>query len=154
MRLALYQPDIPQNVGSLIRLAACFGLPLEIVEPCGFAFDERRIRRVAMDYREQAQMTRHPSWEAFLQAVRQPPARLLLLTTKGERSLYEAAFQPDDILLLGRESGGVPPQVAQACDLRLRIPLAAGVRSLNIAQAASVAAGEAMRQMSIRDSGK
>jgi tRNA (cytidine/uridine-2'-O-)-methyltransferase len=147
MRLALYQPDIPQNVGSLVRLAACFAVRLEIIEPCGFIFDERRMARVAMDYREHADLRRHSSWEAFSAAREREPGRLVLLTTKARTDLYDFAFAPSDVLLLGRESAGVPPDVAQGCDARLRIPIAAVARSLNVVQAAAVALGEAARQL-------
>jgi len=144
MRLALYQPDIPQNLGAFIRLAACLGVPLDIIEPCGFPLDDRRIRRAAMDYYSLARVTRHASWQSFR---RDPPAgRLVLLTTSGAQVFPEVAFQPDDILLMGRESAGVPPDVHDVADLRLRIPLQAGARSLNVALAAAVVLSEALRQ--------
>ena len=144
MRLALYQPDIPQNLGAFIRLAACLGVPLDIIEPCGFPLDDRRIRRAAMDYYSLARVTRHASWRSFYQD--RPPGRLVLLTTSGAQVFPEVAFQPDDILLLGRESAGVPPDVHDAADLRLRVPLQAGARSLNVALAATVVLSEALRQ--------
>lgn len=144
MRLALYQPDIPQNLGAFIRLAACLGVALDIIEPCGFPLDDRRIRRVAMDYYSLARVTRHASWQSFRQD--RPAGRLVLLTTSAARIFPEVAFRPDDTLLMGRESAGVPPEVHHAVDLRLRIPLQAGARSLNVALAAAVVLSEALRQ--------
>jgi tRNA (cytidine/uridine-2'-O-)-methyltransferase len=144
MRLALFEPDIPQNLGAFIRLAACLGVPLDIIEPCGFPVDDRRIRRAAMDYYDQATISRHASWNAF-QSERQS-GRLVLLTTAGAARFPEVAFRPDDTLLLGRESAGVPPEVHEAADLRLRIPLRNSLRSLNVALAAAIVLGEALRQ--------
>ncbi|MBN9486776.1 MAG: tRNA (cytidine(34)-2'-O)-methyltransferase [Alphaproteobacteria bacterium] len=144
MRLALYQPDIPQNLGAFIRLAACLGVPLDIIEPCGFPLDDRRIRRAAMDYYSLAHVTRHASWQSFRQD--RPAGRLVLLTTSGAQVFPEIAFRLDDILLMGRESAGVPPDVHEAADLRLRIPLQPGARSLNVALAATVVLSEALRQ--------
>ena len=144
MRLALYQPDQAGNVGTIIRLAACLGVPLDIIEPCGFPVDDKRIRRAAMDYYDQATISRHASWNAF-QSERQC-GRLVLLTTAGAARFPEVAFRPDDTLLLGRESAGVPPEVHEAADLRLRIPLRNSLRSLNVALAAAIVLGEALRQ--------
>ena|SRR5690349_2282023 len=144
MRLALYQPDIPQNLGAFIRLAACLGTPLDVIEPCGFPVDDKRIRRAAMDYVDLARLTRHASWEAFRRD--RTPGRLVLLTTAGATRLPEARFQPDDILLLGRESAGAPVEVHEAADLRVRVPLQKGARSLNVALAAAVVLSEALRQ--------
>ncbi|MBN9086832.1 MAG: tRNA (cytidine(34)-2'-O)-methyltransferase [Reyranella sp.] len=144
MRLALYQPDIPQNLGAFIRLAACLGTPLDVIEPCGFPVDDKRIRRAAMDYVDLARLTRHASWEAFRRD--RPPGRLVLLTTAGATRLPDARFQPDDILLLGRESAGAPAEVHEAADLRVRVPLQKGARSLNVALAAAVVLSEALRQ--------
>jgi tRNA (cytidine/uridine-2'-O-)-methyltransferase len=144
MRLALYQPDIPQNLGAFIRLAACFGTPLDIIEPCGFPVDDRRIRRAAMDYVDLARLQRHASWEAFRRD--RAPGRLVLLTTAGAIRLPEARFQADDVLLLGRESAGAPPEVHAAADLRVRVPLQKGLRSLNVTLAAALVLGEALRQ--------
>jgi tRNA (cytidine/uridine-2'-O-)-methyltransferase len=144
MRLALYQPDIPQNLGAFIRLAACCGTPLDIIEPCGFPVDDRRIRRAAMDYATLARIERHASWEAFQRD--RAPGRLVLLTTTGATRLPEAHFRADDILLLGRESAGAPPEVHQAAALRVRVPLQHGVRSLNVALAAAMVLSEALRQ--------
>ena len=144
MRLALYQPDIPQNLGAFIRLAACLGTPLDIIEPCGFPVDDRRIRRAAMDYVDLARLQRHASWEAFRRD--HAPGRLVLLTTAGATTLPEARFRPDDILLLGRESAGVPAEVHDAAGLRVRVPLQKGARSLNVALAAAMVLSEALRQ--------
>ena len=150
MRLALYEPDIPQNLGAFIRLSACLSVPLEIIEPCGFPVDDKRIRRAAMDYYDLARLTRHASWAAFRRD--KPAGRLVLLTTKAAETFPQIQFQPDDILLLGRESAGVPDEVHDATDLRLRIPLKSGARSLNVALAASMVLSEALRQTSGYDS--
>jgi tRNA (cytidine/uridine-2'-O-)-methyltransferase len=144
MRLALYQPDIPQNAGAILRLAACFGVPVDIIEPCGFPWDDRRLRRAGMDYLDQVDLTRHSSWPAYQQA--RPKTRLVLLTTGGDTAFPEIAFAADDILLLGRESAGVPAEVHDAADLRLRIPLQPGLRSLNVALSAAMVLSEALRQ--------
>lgn len=144
MRLALYQPDIPQNTGTLLRLAACLDVPVDIVEPCGFPFDERRLRRAGMDYLAHVRLTRHTSWEAFRNSLGR--SRLVLLTTSGDVRFPEIGFTPDDILLLGRESAGVPPEVHRAAAIRLRLPVAPGLRSLNVAVAGAMVLGEALRQ--------
>ena len=144
MRLALYEPDIAPNAASLIRLGACLGVRVDIVEPCGFLFTERGFRRAGMDYLEFAAVTRHPSWEVFRTA--RAPGRLVLLTTKAERAYTDFAFAADDTLLLGRESAGVPDAVHAAADARLRIPLRPGLRSINVAQAGAMVLGEALRQ--------
>jgi len=144
MRLALYEPDIPQNLGAFIRLAACLATPLDIIEPCGFPVDDKRIRRPAMDYYELAQLRRHASWATFQRD--RAPGRLVLLTTAGAVLLPEATFRPDDTLLLGRESAGTPPEVHGVADLRVRVPLQAGARSLNVALAAAMVLSEALRQ--------
>jgi len=146
MRLALFEPDIPQNLGAFIRLSAGLGVPLDVIEPCGFPVDDRRIRRAAMDYYDLASLVRHVSWAAFCRD--RPPGRLVLLTTTGAVRLPEAVFRPDDTLLMGRESAGVPQDVHAAADLRVRIPLQAGARSLNVALAAAMVLSEALRQTS------
>lgn len=151
MRLALYEPDIPQNTGTMLRLAACLGVGAEVIEPCGFILSDARLKRAGMDYLLEAEIRRHSSWAAF-QAWRaqarqaQGGHRLLLLTTKGDTPYTAFAFAPDDILMVGRESAGVPPDVAQAADARLVIPLRPGLRSLNVATAAAMVLGEALRQ--------
>ena len=143
MRLVLYQPDIPQNTGAMIRLAACLGVPLDIIEPCGFVLDDRKLARAAMDYGGRAEMTRHASWQQY-RALRQ--GRLVLMTTKGATSLRDFRFQPGDRLMLGRESAGVPDDVHQAADACVTIAMQPGCRSLNVAQAAAIALFEGLRQ--------
>jgi len=145
MRLALYQPDIPQNVGAAIRAAACFGAGLDIIEPCGFPLDSREIKRVAMDYGALAAPLAHSGWRAFHQSLE--GRRLIVLTTTAEQSIWDFDFSPDDTLLMGRESAGAPQEVHAAADARLIIPLAPGARSLNVTVAASVALAEARRQV-------
>lgn len=146
MRLALFQPDIPQNTGTLLRFAACMGLPVDIIEPCGFLIDDRRLRRAGMDYLDGADLTRHDSWARFLESVNAAGARLVLLTTKASMAYTDHRFDTGDILLVGRESAGVPPEVHEAADARLLIPMVEGVRSLNVAVAAAMVTGEALRQ--------
>jgi len=152
MRLALFQPDIPQNCGALIRLTAGLGVGLDIIEPCGFLLDDRRLRRAGLDYHEMARVIRHPSWDAFRAAFQanggsaDSGGRLLLLTTGGDCPYTDFAFRAGDTLLLGRESAGVPAEVHAAADARLVIPLAPGCRSLNVAQAGAMVLGEALRQ--------
>jgi len=146
VRLALYQPDIPQNAGSLMRLCACLGVAMDIIEPCGFLLSDRNFRRAGMDYRAGVDLTRHDSWEAF--RGRQA-GRLILLTTRAARPYCEFAFAPGDTILVGRESAGVPEAVHVAADARLLIPMRAGMRSLNVAQAAAMVLGEALRQIDL-----
>lgn len=143
MRLALYEPDIPQNTGALLRLGACLGLPVDIIEPCGFLLDDKRLRRAGMDYLDQVEMTRHTSWTAYNRAR---AGRLVLLTTKGGTRYTDFAFRADDNLLLGRESAGVPEEVHGAADARLTVPLRPEARSLNVALAAAMVLSEALRQ--------
>ncbi len=145
MRLALYQPDIPQNVGAAIRAAACFGAGMDVIEPCGFPLDSREVRRVAMDYGACGAPRAHSGWAGFLESL--GPSRLVLLTTKGDRTIWEFSFRPDDIILMGRESAGAPDEVHARADARLRIPLAPGARSLNVAAAAAVTLAEVRRQV-------
>ena len=152
MRLALYQPDIPQNTGAILRLAACFGLPVDVIEPCGFAFDDRRMRRAGMDYLDHVELHRHRSWDAYRTARSGKPGRLVLLTTKASVPYAEVRFEAADTLLLGRESAGVPEDVHAAADIRIRIPMRPGLRSLNVAMAAAIVAGEAMRQLGYPES--
>lgn len=146
MRLALYQPDIAGNVGTIMRLCACFGVPLDIVMPCGFPFSDRQLKRAAMDYGEQADVIRHPNFDAFAAGVRENGGRIVLLTSSGGTALPDMRFTPEDVLLLGSEGAGVPQAVHDAADARLRIPMRPGFRSLNIAVAAGIALGEALRQ--------
>ena len=146
MRLALFQPDIPQNAGTLLRFAACMGLAVDIIEPCGFLFDDRHLRRAGMDYLDDVALTRHVSWDRFAETVAMQQARLVLLTTQGSIAYVDYTFDSKDILLLGRESAGVPPEVHEAADARLFVPMADGMRSLNVAVAGAMVAGEALRQ--------
>lgn len=146
MRIALYQPDIPQNAGTLIRLGACLGVPVDIIEPCGFILDDRRLRRAVMDYAASADIARHLNWERF-QAAR--TGRLVLLTTRGAIPHIDFRFQADDVLLLGQESSGVPENVHQAADARVLVPMQPGARSLNVAVAAALVLGEALRQTAL-----
>ena len=143
MRLALFEPDIPQNAGTLLRLGACLGIGVDIIEPCGFLITDKGLRRAGMDYLELANYRRHDSWAAF---AAQRQGRLVLLSSKASRPYTEFVFAPDDVLLLGRESAGVPDSVRDAADARLRIPLMPGLRSLNVAVAAAMVLGEALRQ--------
>ena len=144
MRLALFQPDIPQNVGACIRQSACFGVELHVIEPVGFRFDDRAMKRAALDYGPLSHMTRHADWEAFQRD--RAPGRLVLFTTKGATPLPEFTFRPDDVLLFGKESAGVPAAIADACHARVRIPMRPQVRSMNLASSAALALGEALRQ--------
>ncbi len=141
--LALYQPDIPQNVGAAMRLCACMGCPLDIIEPCGFPWDERKIRQSAMDYYEAAHLTRHSSWDKFRETQQ---SRLILMTTKAALPYTDFTFQPGDILLAGRESAGAPENVHNAADARIFIPMQPGLRSLNVINASAMILGEALRQ--------
>ena len=145
LRLALFEPDIPQNTGTLLRLAACFAVEVDLIEPCGFLFDDRRLRRALLDYAARVTICRHNSWSAFM-ANREPASRLVLLTTGGTVALHRFAFAADDTLLLGRESAGVPDFVHAAAGARVVIPLAGGARSLNVAVAGAIALYEALRQ--------
>ena len=144
MRIALYQPEIAGNVGAVLRLGACMGVAVDLIEPMGFAWDDRRVRRTAMDYIDHVEVTRHADWASF--AAANEGARLVLFSSKATKSPYDHAFGPDDILLFGKESAGVPEHVADACDTRLRIPMRPQVRSLNLATSAALALGEALRQ--------
>lgn len=143
MRLCLHQPDIAGNVGTILRLAACFGVPVDVVEPCGFPFGDRALRRAGMDYANAVEVVRHDSWDALATST---SGRIVLLTTRGGVRLDEARFDPDDMLVLGSESAGAPAHVHAAADLAVRIPLRPGFRSLNVAVAAGIALAEALRQ--------
>ena len=143
MRLALYQPDQAGNVGTILRTAACFGVPVDIIEPTGFPWSHQALRRAGMDYAELAEVTRHADWDAF---VTQLQGRLVLFTTSGALALHQAHFESEDTLLFGSESHGVPDGVHQRADLRLRIPQIEGTRSLNLAVATGIGVAEALRQ--------
>lgn len=144
MRLALYQPDIPPNVGTLIRLGACLGVAIDIIEPCGFPISDRALKRAVLDYSDHAVVVRHVSWSAYRQ--QRAPGRLVLLTTKAELAYTDFRFALADTLLLGRESAGVPESVHALAEARVKVPLMPGLRSLNVAVAAAMVLGEALRQ--------
>ncbi|MEO1066465.1 MAG: tRNA (cytidine(34)-2'-O)-methyltransferase [Pseudomonadota bacterium] len=145
--IALYQPDIPQNTGTILRLGACLGLTVHIIEPTGFALSDTNLKRAGMDYLERATMVRHVSWEKFDAWRTQEARRLILLTTKAQTSYLDTAYSPNDILLFGRESSGVPEAVHQTVDQRLTIPMVDGARSINLACSVAMVAGEAIRQV-------
>ncbi|MCF6195801.1 MAG: tRNA (cytidine(34)-2'-O)-methyltransferase [Emcibacter sp.] len=144
MQLALYQPDIPPNVGTILRMAACLNVAVNIIEPCGFPFGEKSFRRAGMDYIDQSKVIRHKSWDIFLDNI--GSARLILLTTKAAEIYTDVSYRPDDIILLGQESAGVPDEVHARADKRVIIPMMAETRSLNVALSASMVLGEALRQ--------
>jgi len=146
MRIALFEPDIPQNTGTILRLSACLGVEAHIIEPAGFPTTDRAFRRAGMDYLDQVEIVRHASWDAFEAWRGNAGARLILFTTHARVSYLDHTFRHDDVLLFGRESSGVPEMVRQAADARLIIPMREGLRSLNVAMAAAMAVGEAMRQ--------
>ncbi len=146
MRIALYQPDIAGNVGTILRLAACWQIPVDIILPCGFPASDVQLKRAAMDYGEAVDVTRHADWAAFESACLGAGARLIALTSGGGTRLTDATFLRDDVLLLGRESAGLPAELHARADMRVRIPMAAGFRSLNLAVATGIALGEALRQ--------
>jgi len=146
MRIALYEPDIPQNTGTILRLCACLGIAADIIEPAGFPVTDRAFRRAGMDYLDAVAITRHRSWQSFAAWRSGQRHRLLLFTTAASLSYLDYRYRADDILLFGRESAGVPAEVHAAADARLTIPIRPGLRSLNVAVAAAMAAGEALRQ--------
>ncbi len=147
MRLVLYQPDIPQNAGTLLRLAACMGVVADVIEPCGFLLSDRHFRRAGMDYLAQAQWVRHRSWTAYGDS--RPGGRLVALTPKGEVPHVDYSFRPDDRLLVGQESTGLPADIEAVAAARVRVPMGAGLRSLNVAVAAAMVLGEALRQTNL-----
>ena len=144
MRIALFQPDIPQNTGTIIRMAVCLGLPVDIIEPCGFIFDDKGLKRAGLDYLEKAEINRYLSWDNYFKE--HVDGRLILCTTKGSISYTDFHYLPNDIILMGRESCGAPEEVHQAVDGRVRIPMRPEERSLNIALSCAMVTGEAMRQ--------
>ncbi|MCX2725846.1 tRNA (cytidine(34)-2'-O)-methyltransferase [Roseibium salinum] len=144
--IALYQPDIPQNTGTILRLAACLGITVHLIEPAGFPISDSALKRAGMDYLERAAMIRHTSFAAFEAWCREQDRRLILLTTKSAGPYTDFSFRADDILLMGRESSGVPEGVHQRADARLTIPMAEGMRSINVAVCAGMVLGEALRQ--------
>ncbi|WP_062112019.1 tRNA (cytidine(34)-2'-O)-methyltransferase [Aureimonas sp. AU40] len=149
LSIALYQPDIAGNTGTLLRLGACLGLDIEIIEPAGFDLSDRNLKRAGMDYLEMARLVRHVDFEAFEEARQQSGRRLVLSTTRGATDYRDVAFTSDDILLFGRESAGVPETVHALADIRATIPMQPGARSLNLAVSAAMVAGEALRQLRV-----
>ncbi len=146
-RIALFQPDIPGNAGTILRMGACLGMAVDIIGPTGFDLSDKALKRAGMDYLEQAALTRHDDWRAFETWRAAEKRRLVLFSTKADLPLWDFAFHPDDILLFGRETSGVPDHVHAAADQRLTIPMPGGGRSLNLAVSAAIAAGEAARQL-------
>jgi tRNA (cytidine/uridine-2'-O-)-methyltransferase len=146
IRLALYQPDIPGNTGTILRLAACLGFAVDIIEPAGFDISDRNLKRAGMDYIAAAALTRHVSWERFEEWRETTPRRLVLASTKAAGRYTDFAFRPDDILLFGRESAGVPDHVHEKANGRVLVPMVEGQRSINVAVSAAMIIGEAMRQ--------
>jgi tRNA (cytidine/uridine-2'-O-)-methyltransferase len=144
MRIALFEPEIAGNVGAVLRLAACMGAAVDLIEPMGFTWDDRRVRRTAMDYIDHVTVVRHPDFATFRAAIGE--ARLVLFTTKSQSCAYAFAYRPDDVLLFGKESAGVPDTVADACEAKVRLPMRPQVRSMNLATSAALALGEALRQ--------
>lgn len=145
MRLCAYQPDIALNLGAMIRLSACFGVPLDIIEPCGFPLSLKALRRSAMDYADIADMTRHDSWETYLNT--KTTGRLVLMTTKASDTLWDFKFEPTDTIIMGRESAGVPQDVHNRCDEHIKLAMSGKARSLNVAMCAGMAVSEAMRKI-------
>lgn len=146
MRLALFQPDIPQNFGAALRLTACMGVALDVIHPCGFVLSDKNLKRAAMDYAALTTVVQHADWAAFMTFRRAENARIVLMTTQASTPVQQFSFQPHDIILMGRESAGAPPEVHKAADARIHIPMGAGARSLNVVNAASMALFEGLRQ--------
>ena len=146
MRIALYQPDIPQNTGNIFRLGACLGVSVDIIEPTGFIFDDKKFKRSAMDYIDHINYKRHIDWQHFYDWTKDNEFRLILMTTKSKKSLYSFKFHPSDILLFGRESAGVPENIHNIVDHRLTIPMKNGVRSINLSSSVALVLGEGLRQ--------
>lgn len=151
MRIALYQPEIAGNTGAVLRIAACFGVAVDIIEPCGFVWSDARMRRAGMDYAERVEVVRHAGWDAFRNAA---TGRLMLMTARGETSLLEVGFAESDILVMGSESAGVPDAIAAECGARVRIPIQDDARSLNLAVATGIAVFEAVRQCGLGSGGR
>ena len=146
MELALYQPDIPQNLGAVFRLCACFGIHLHVIEPCGFPLDEKRIRRAGMDYMDAVSWQRHGSWDQFAKESVSQNKRLILATTRGAVPYYKVSYGKGDIVLFGQESAGAPEHIHEAADERILIPMQQGMRSLNLAMSAAIIAAEGIRR--------
>ena len=149
MRIALFEPDIPQNAGNIFRLGACLGVSIDIIEPSGFIIDDKRLKRASMDYYDYLDLTKHLSWEKFYEWSKENSYRLILLTTKSTKSYYDYKYQPNDIILFGRESAGVPEYVHEKVDERLTIPMIKGPRSINLSSSVSIVAGEMIRQLKL-----
>lgn len=149
LSLALYQPDIAGNTGTLLRLGACLGIDVEVIEPAGFDLSDRNLKRAGMDYLEMARLVRHVDFDAFERGQREAGRRIVLMTTRGATDYRDVAFGPDDVLLFGRESAGVPDRVHDLADIRAVIPMQPGARSLNLAVSAAMVVGEAMRQLRV-----
>ena len=149
MRIALFEPDIPQNAGNIFRLGACLGIPIDIIEPAGFVIDDKRLRRASMDYYDYLDLTKHISWENFYNWSKINSYRLILLTTKSKKSYYNYIFQNNDILLFGRESSGVPDKVHSTVNERLTIPMIEGPRSINLSSSVAMVASEVIRQLKL-----
>jgi tRNA (cytidine/uridine-2'-O-)-methyltransferase len=154
MRIALYEPDIPQNTGTILRLAACLGIEAHLIEPAGFPLTDRAFRRAGMDYLDQVELARHVSWDAFEAWRRAQGLRVVLFTTRAEISYLDHAYAAGDILVFGRESAGVPQTVHAAAEVRLKVPMRPAMRSLNVAMTCAMAVGEAMRQLGGRANGE
>ena len=149
MRIALFEPDIPQNAGNIFRLGACLGIPIDIIEPAGFVIDDKRLKRASMDYYNYLDLKKHNSWVKFYQWSKKNSYRLILLTTKSKKSYYKLKFQNNDILLFGRESAGVPDDVHCLVNERLTIPMVKGPRSINLSSSVAMVASEAIRQLKL-----
>ena len=147
MRIALFEPDIPQNAGNIFRLGACLGLPVDIIEPAGFLIDDKRLKRASMDYYEYLKLKKHLSWEKFYEWAQKNSYRLILLTTKSKKSYFNYKFKLNDIILFGRESAGVPDYVHNSVNERLTIPMIKGPRSINLSSSVAIVAGEMLRQL-------
>lgn len=151
MRLALFQPDIPQNTGTLLRMATCLAIPVDIIKPCGFIFSDRRLKRAGMDYLDDADVTHHDTWEKFRECATEENRRLILLSTKAHTIYTDFSYQNNDIIMVGRESSGVPNNVFVAVDERICIPMVKDARSLNVAIAAAIVLGESLRQLNLQN---
>ena len=149
MRIALFEPDIPQNAGNIFRLGACLGVSIDIIEPAGFVIDDKRLKRASMDYYDYLDLTKHLSWEKFYEWSKKNSYRLILLTTKSTKSYYDYKFQTNDIILFGRESAGVPEYVHNIVNERLTIPMIKGPRSINLSSSVSIVVGEMIRQLKL-----
>ena len=149
MRIALFEPDIPQNAGNIFRLGACLGIPIDIIEPAGFVIDDKKVKRASMDYNKYLELRKHISWLEFYNWSKQNSYRLILLTTKSKKSYFSYKFRKNDILLFGRESAGVPDEVHSLVDERLTIPMIKGPRSINLSSSVAMAASEVIRQRNL-----